>query len=39
MKDIIEFTVSLFYNIYKLTYIYISVFKQWLEREWAYDNG
>lgn len=31
MKDIIEFTISLAFNIHKLTLIYVSVFKQWLE--------
>lgn len=35
MKSIIEFTVSLAFNIHKLTLIYVSVFKQLIEREWA----
>lgn len=33
MKDIIEFIISLAFNIHKLTLIYVSVFKQWLEME------
>lgn len=39
MKDIIEFTISLAFNVYKLTLIYVSVFKQLIERELSYDNG
>lgn len=35
MKDIIEFMISLAFNLHKLTYIYVSVFKQLIEREWA----
>lgn len=33
MKGIIEFIISLAFNIHKLTLIYVSVFKQWLEME------
>lgn len=39
LKDIIEFTISLTFNIHKLTLIYMSVFKQLIERELSYDNG
>ena len=35
MKSIIEFIISLTFNIHKLTLIYVSVFKQWAENEWA----
>lgn len=31
MKDIIEFTISLAFNIHKLTLIYASVFMQYFE--------
>lgn len=31
MKDIIEFTISLAFNIHKLTLIYASVFTQYFE--------
>ena len=39
MKDIIEFAISLAFNIHKLALIYVSVFKQLIERELSYDNG
>ena len=39
LKEIIEFTISLTFNIHKLTLIYVSVFKQLIERELSYDNG
>ncbi len=39
MKDFFNFIISLTFNIHKLTLIYVSVFKQLIEREWAYDNG
>lgn len=33
LKDIIEFTISLTFNIYKLTLIYMSVFKRLIEEK------
>lgn len=39
IKDIIEFTISLAFNIHKITLVYVSVFKQLIERELSYDNG
>lgn len=32
-KDIIEFTISLAFNIHKLTLIYMSVFKKLIEEK------
>lgn len=33
LKDIIEFTISLAFNIHKLTLIYMSVFKKLIEEK------
>lgn len=33
LREALEFTVSLAFNIHKLILIYTSVFKQWLEWE------
>lgn len=33
IKEVIEFTISLAFNIHKLTLIYVSVFKQLIENK------
>lgn len=33
MERFLAYFISITYNIYKLTYIYTTVFSQWLERQ------